>query len=377
MTEWQEHAARLADEVTHPQSRWRDAVAGTPRHLFVPRWWWAERTGALLADGQGDPDLWMRVAYSDLTLTTRLGTLHADHAKPDDHPEWRPTSSSTLPSLVVQMLRHARPDDGMDVLDVGTGSGYSAGLLSYRFGDRRVTSVDVDPYLTEAARERLTEAGHRPDLATVDATGTLPGTYDRIVSTVSVPRIPASWLTALRPGGRLVTTITGTSLIIGADKTSDGGAVGRIERDWAGFMSTRHGADYPPRLMARLPHVRDQDGEEVTTGRYPVLNVADAWEVQTRLTLAAPGIETHFEDHGGQRTAWLLHADGSWARAEGRPADPPTVHQGGPRRLWNVLERIRHMLNAEGGIGLYGSRVRIEPDGVCRIARGDWEATLE
>ncbi|MEO3851771.1 methyltransferase domain-containing protein [Streptomyces sp. B8F3] len=374
---WPEHAAALADEVTHPQSRWRDAVRSTPRHLLVPRWWWAEQEGALLADGPSNEDLWLRAAYSDTTLVTRLGPLHADHAKPDDHPEWWPTSSSTLPSLTVKMLRHGRPSRGMDVLDVGTGSGYSAALLCHRFGYRRITTVDVDPYLIEAARDRLAAAGHQPTMATIDATGGLPGTFDRIIATVSVPRIPASWLAALRPGGRLVTTITGTSLIIGADRTPDGGAVGRVERDWAGFMGARHSADYPPRLMARFPHARDQDGDDVTTGRYPVLPVGDAWEVKTRLALEAPGVEERFEEHGEQRTAWLLHPDGSWARAEGHRGEPPTVHQSGPRRLWDLLERIRHQLNTEGYLGLYGCRVRIEPDGRCRISQGNWAATIE
>lgn len=141
-------------------------------------------------------------------------------------------------------------------------------------------------------------------------------------------------------------------------------------------MGARRGPDYPPRLMAQFPHVRDQGGDDVAVGRYPVLNVGDAWEVKTRLVLALPGVEEHFEEQGEQRTAWLLHPDGSWARAEGRGTEPPTVHQAGPRRLWDELERIRHQLNTEGYLGLYGCRVRIEPDGRCRISRGDWEAVI-
>ncbi len=127
------------------------------------------------------------------------------------------------------MLRQAHLDDGADVLDIGTGSGYGCAVLAQRLGDRHVTSVDVDGYLTEVAAERLAGIGLRPQVMTCDATGPLRGTYDRIVSTVAVRPIPASWLGALRPGGRLVTTITGTALIITADKTDDGGAIGRIE----------------------------------------------------------------------------------------------------------------------------------------------------
>jgi hypothetical protein len=115
----------------------------------------------------------------------------------------------------------------------------------------------------------------------------------------------------------------------------------------------------------------------VTTGRYPVLDVGDAWEVKTRLVLAVPGVETHFEQRGEQRTAWLLHPDGSWARAEGRATDRPTVHHSGSRRLWDELERIRDRLNTEGTVGLYGARVRITPDGVCHLSQGQWEATIE
>ncbi|MEE1929253.1 methyltransferase domain-containing protein [Streptomyces sp. TRM 70351] len=376
MTEWTEHAAALADEVTHPQSRWRDAVRSTPRHLLVPRWWWAEQDGALLADGPADPELWMRATYSNTTLVTRIGALHADHAEPGNRPAWWPTSSSTLPSLVVQMLRHARPAEGMKILDVGTASGYSTALLCHRFGAQHVTSVDVDPYLTDAARDRLAEVGHRPELVTVDATKELPGTYDRIVAMVAMPRVPASWLRALRPGGRLVTTLTGTTIIIGAQKTPDGGAVGRVERDWAGFMHARHGPAYPPRLIEQFPQAREQEGEEVSTGRYPVLNVSDAWEVSTHLTLTAPGVETHYEELGDRRTAWLFHPDGSWARASAEWTDPPEVHQSGPRRLWDALERIRNRLNTEGALPLYGAHARITPDGVVHLSRGKWHASI-
>jgi hypothetical protein len=42
----------------------------------------------------------------------------------------------------------------------------------------------------------------------------------------------------LRPGGRLLSTLGGTSLIITADKTPDGGAAGCTEWDRAGFMNT-------------------------------------------------------------------------------------------------------------------------------------------
>ncbi|MGH3772304.1 MAG: methyltransferase domain-containing protein [Pseudonocardiaceae bacterium] len=282
--------------------------------------------------------------------------------------------------MTIQMLRHAMIDDGMDVLDVGTGSGYGAAVLATRLGDSRVTSIDVDSYLTKAASERLKGIGLRPHVVTCDATGPLPGTYDRIVATVSVRPIPASWLPALRPGGRLVTTITGTALILTADKTDDGGATGRIEWDRAGFMHTRTGPDYPPDLHSMLDEIRDANGDHVRTGRYPVTNVVEAWELWSTLGILHPGIEHHYESHGtgddSTRIAFMLHSDGSWARATSRGDDPPIVHQGGPRRLWDLLDNIRTTWLRDGSLPVYGAHATVTPDGTTHLRRGRWQATI-
>ncbi|MFD8850559.1 hypothetical protein [Streptomyces sp. NPDC059604] len=213
---------------------------------------------------------------------------------------------------------------------------------------------------------------------TQDATEELPDEYDRIVSMVSVPRIPTSWLSALRPAGRLVTTIAGTGLILTADKTDDGGAAGRIEWDRAAFMQTRSGADYPPRLDTLFQKTRGQEGEDVAVSPFPVLDVMQAWEVWSALTLHAPGIEHRTgTDDNGTRMSWMLHTDGSWARAETMPgARTATVHQGGPRRLYDVLEQIRWHWVETGELPIYGARVVIAPDGTTTLSRGGWTLTL-
>lgn len=382
---WKSHADRVASQVTHPVSRWRPAVAAVPRHVFVPRWWaWSapgDGPGAdtwELRDGPANPGAWLEAAYSDRSLVTQIGPLHADYAKPGDRPAGLPTSSATLPGLVVQMLRHALIADGMDVLDVGTGSGYGCAVLAERLGDQHVTSVDVDEYLAKAAARRLGSIGLRPEVITCDATGSLPGTYDRIVSTVAVRPIPAGWLAALRPGGRLVTTITGTCLIVTADKTPDGGAAGRTEWDRAGFMHTRSGPDYLPGLLERFAAIRDAEGEQVSTGRYPVVNVAEAWELYSALGVTVPGgVLHHYQEPGcGQRTAWMLHPDGSWARATGTGDDPPVVHQSGPRRLWDTLDGLRHTWLRDGSLPAYGAKVTISPDGSIHFKRGRWQAAI-
>lgn len=374
---WDRYAGGLADQTTHRTSRWYGAVAETPRHVFVPRWWETQDGQWTLREPTG-LDLFAS-AYLDRSLVTRVGPRHADHARPHDHPVGRPTSSATLPSLVVRMFRHALIDDGSRLLDVGTGSGYGTALAAHRLGPGAVTSIDVDPHLIESARERLDQCGHKPRLEAVDATGPLPfdaGTFDRIVATVSVRSVPAGWLDALSVGGRLVTTIAGTSLIVTAEKGPDGSAVGRVEWDRAGFMHARHDADYPPGSSALLAAARDMDGDDVSVGRYPVVDVANAWDLDSMLGVTAPGIEHAYTEQPDAQTAVMAHADGSWARASGRAGELPTVHQGGPRRLWAILDELRAYWLQHGELPARGARVRIMPDGQTWLWRGKWSARL-
>lgn len=381
---WKPCAQRLAAGTTHAVSRWRPAVSAVPRHLFVPRWWtWVAPGSGLwhdaweLFDGPADPDSWLDVAYRDRSLVTQVGATHADHAEPGVRLTGRPTSSATLPGLLIQLFRHAMISDGMDVLDVGTGSGYGTALLSARLGDSHVTSIDVDEYLSKAAAERLDAIGMHPELITRDATGPIPGSYDRIIATVAVRPIPASWLTALRPGGRLVVTITGTNLILTADKTPDGGATGRIEWDRAGFMHTRTGPVYPPDMLDRFTVIRDAAGEQVITGRLPVVNVNEAWDLHSTLGVMLPCIAHHYEETSdGTRTAWIIHPDGSWARATATGNHSPVVHQTGPRRLWDTLDELRDQWLRDGSLPAYGAKATITPDGAIHLSRGHWHVII-
>jgi len=377
--DWQQHAARLSAQVTDPVSRWLGPVAETPRHELVPRWWERDGVGEWrLRDGAADATAWMAAAYANRSLITRVGTLHADKAQLGDHPEGLPTSSATLPSLVVRMLRHGRLADGLSLLDLGTGAGGLTAYACHRLGDGCVTSLDVDPYLVGVAGERLASLGHHPRMVTADATEHVPGSYDRIVSTVGLPAGPglAPVVTALAPGGRIATTIGRTCLIITGWKRENGDVIGQVERDTAGFMLTRSGDDYPPALAELFTLARDGKSEDTNMGAYPVVDLANAWELSSMLQVTTPGVEVDYELHDRTRTACLVHPDGSWARASADGTDLPEVHQGGPQRLWTALERIRHQLNGEGLLPLLGARVRITPDGVCHLSRGSWHASV-
>ncbi len=384
MVKWKSDADRLAGEVTHPISRWRPAVGAVPRHLFVPRWW--ERAGPeagfgagawKLCDGPTEPDAWTRAAYADRALVTRIGLLHADHATPDDQPAGVPTSSAIAPGLVVRMLRHARLTDDADVLEVGAGTGYGAAVLCERVGYRQVTTIEADPYLAKAASERLAGIGLHPRVAHADVCGPPPGHYDRIASMLGVRPVPASWLAALRPQGRLVTPIAGTMLILTADKTPDGGAAGRTEWDRGAFMPAQADPGAPEIPAAVFAAAHEADGEQARPGRYPVVDVARSWDLCSALGLVVPDVQHDFAvTADGRRTAWMAHPDGSWARATGTGDEPPVVHQSGPRRLWDILDGIRLDWLRTGSLPVHGARATVAPDGSICLRNGPWHATL-
>ena len=374
MNNWNDAARKLAAQVAATAPEWHSAVCATPRHLLVPRWWqivpgtypfeWE-----LITPNQEQP--WAQV-YADETLVTRVGALHADQAGNGDRPTGFPTSSSTLPGLIVRMLDMLHPEPRQQVLDIGTGSGYSAALLGHRLGDEWVTSIDVDTYLVQAARDRLASFGRTPRLEAADATGELPdGEYDRMIATVSVRPVPASWLDALRPGGRIVTTIAQTSLLVVAELDLDGVAHGRVQPSPASFMRTRRAADYPARLDAVYAAARDEPGEHVRNLAGPIPDLWADWSLRCLYELDSPNIENRSATlDDGTPVAWLLAADGSWARAEQATG---MVHQSGSLAWWDDLERVRARWDETGNFSLYEMSAELHRDGSKIISPdGTW-----
>jgi protein-L-isoaspartate(D-aspartate) O-methyltransferase len=106
------------------------------------------------------------------------------------------------PKMEARALQALKVRGGDHVLEIGTGSGYLAALLS-RFA-AQVTSVEIVTELHAFAANNL--GAHHMDNVKVelgDAAQGWPGSYDVIILTGSVPVLPEAIQNSLKPGGRL------------------------------------------------------------------------------------------------------------------------------------------------------------------------------
>src|SRR5882757_6028492 len=158
-------ANELASSGDLRSSAWRAAVEAVPREAFLggrvyrpvarsgPNWW------EPVTPEQVGQDYWLDLAYQDVTWVTQL-----DGTDAQGPPRGIPTSSSTMPSLVVRMLEDLDVRDGDRVLEIGTGTGYSTALLARRLGGELATSVEIDPGVAARAAGALRETGYAPHL---------------------------------------------------------------------------------------------------------------------------------------------------------------------------------------------------------------------
>jgi len=112
------------------------------------------------------------------------------------------------PKLEARILQELTLNDGDRVLEVGTGSGYMTALLAALAS--HVHSVELHADLARSAQAKLTNHGVRN--VTVEAGDAGNGwpahaPYDAIVLTGSVPVLPETFKTQLKPGGRLLAVV--------------------------------------------------------------------------------------------------------------------------------------------------------------------------
>ncbi|WP_434450223.1 methyltransferase, FxLD system [Lentzea sp. E54] len=118
-------------------------------------------------------------------------------------------SSTSAAYIQARMIEQADLTAGMSVLEIGSG-GFNAALLAEVVGlDGHVVSVDIDPEVTDRARELLDATGYgsRVTVVQADAENPLPGLdapVDAILVTVGAWDLAPAWLEHLAEGGRIV-----------------------------------------------------------------------------------------------------------------------------------------------------------------------------
>ena len=201
-----------------------DAFGRVPRHLFVP-------------------EVGEAAAYRDEAFVLKCG------------PDGIPVSSSSQPAMMAIMLEQLDLQPGHRVLEIGTGSGYNAAIMSLITGpDGEVSTVDIDAELVSRARASLAGAGF--DAVNVicadggfgDPAG---APFDRIIVTAGAWDIAPAWLDQLTPRGRLVLPLSVCGLELSVALERDDGSWVSRSACRCGFVGML-GAFARPQLALRL-----------------------------------------------------------------------------------------------------------------------------
>ncbi|MGH3909992.1 MAG: methyltransferase domain-containing protein [Pseudonocardiaceae bacterium] len=347
VADWRVRARRLADQLTAEgdlrTASWREALVSVPRHEFVPRYYELDtgtRPATWTCHEPGDEAgtaRWLERVYSPTTLVTEL----ADYA---GRGVQTGVVSSTKPDLMIRMLEALQVSDGMQVCEIGTGTGYNAALLCHRLGDTHVCSIDIDPSLIAAARTRLARLGYHPALIAADgADGSAThAPFDRIIATCAVRAIPPAWIHQLTPGGLLLVHLEGP---LGAGNLlalhrGDGPVLhGRFLPWWGCFMRRRtttgpSTGTPPPTRTTQPPTIRRTplNPAELDGGaRFPLL---------AQLHLPSGMFHSIRPADDQAPVSYLAAPDGSWCEITRTPDSTGQypLREAGPTPIWAAIE---------------------------------------
>ncbi|WP_338017619.1 ATP-grasp peptide maturase system methyltransferase [Streptomyces adustus] len=342
---------------------WKDAAATIPRHEFLRDGYFRSVHGAVPAAWEpvldNDPD-WLTGCCQDQSLITQI----AGSIVPADiqgRIMREPTSSSTLPSLVLRMLEDLHVEAGAQVLEIGTGTGYSTALLCTRLGESHVTSVEYDEDVAARARAALARQGMFPRLVIGDGllgcAGAAP--YDRIIATCAVHTVPAAWIEQTKPGGLILTTIggwLGASELARLTVHDDNTASGPLLSGQVSFMLARpHQA--PP--LGLLPDLSAGKERQAVFGP----DVLSDWTTRFVVQNAAPHAQRLTLEHDGRTEDVLIDiTTGSWAALHNNHAERWTVRQNGPENLWDTIEEHLTRWHTDGTPALQEFTLTVTPN---------------
>ncbi len=151
----------------------------------------------------------LRQEVFDAMATVRREEFVPDELKPyayDNNPlpigNGQTISQPFIVALMTDLLE-PEPDD--IILEIGTGSGYQAAVISQLV--KRVYSLEIIPELARQAAKRLHLLGYDTvEVIASDGSFGLPehAPYDGIIVTAAVPRIPKPLVEQLTPFGKMV-----------------------------------------------------------------------------------------------------------------------------------------------------------------------------
>jgi protein-L-isoaspartate O-methyltransferase len=344
-------AAALVERGDIRSDAWRRAVERVPRHVLVPSF--HERHGGSfqVVDGTRPEqhEHWLDAVYDAReSLVTEY-----------DPDTGYPTSSATMPSIVLSLLESLDVRPGQRILDVGTGSGYLAALACERVGSGGVTSIDLGDQVVELARRRLREAGYTPCLVCGDGVAGHPpnAPYDRVVSTVSVSRVPRAWIEQTRPGGLIVATLPETTVRL--RRHEDGSASGRFIAGYAFMWMRGHAPDHErDEELVALVH-SDGDTRDAPPHLRTMLSGQEIPAFWGLARLIHMPFDTVVSAGPGQ-TGIIDASDRSWVLID---VNRGCITQGGPRRLWDALETLYERLDQAGRPSRESFGLTVQPDG--------------
>ncbi len=141
------------------------------------------------------PAAYKQVAFSDMEIPLQPGGANG--------------LVMLAPKVQARLLQDLAIRKHEKVLEIGTGSGYMAALLSHRA--QRVLSLEINESQALVARSNLQKAGiHNCEVRIADATSadlSMDGPFDAILLSGSVASVPAYLLALLKPGGRLAAVV--------------------------------------------------------------------------------------------------------------------------------------------------------------------------